>query len=204
MVAPTSVNFARSILTERAAGPCTDNEIELKILHGGIEDFLHRRIEPVNLVDEQHVALLEIGEERGKIAGLGNDRAGRGAKVYAELARHDLRKRRLAEPGRADEQHMVERLLARPRGLDENGEVRARLLLADEFGEALRAQRASAPSSSRRSAVTRRAVRARGCGRAQFGPHSVRSRLYLFGSSSPIAATTGPFAVGTITRALRS
>ena len=47
----------------------------------------------------------------------------------------------------------------------------------------------SAASSSRRSAVTRR----RGVVVTDH-PHSVRSRLYLFGSNSPMAAITGPFA----------
>ncbi len=36
---------------------------------------------------------------------------------------------------------MVERLFTRARRLDEHGEIGARLLLADEFAQALRAQR---------------------------------------------------------------
>src|SRR3546814_6889218 len=40
-----------------------DNEIELKILHRRIEDFLHRRVEAMDLVDEQHVKRLERSEE---------------------------------------------------------------------------------------------------------------------------------------------
>ena len=35
-----------------------DDEVELEVLHRRIEDFLHRRIEPVDFVDEQHVARL--------------------------------------------------------------------------------------------------------------------------------------------------
>ena len=57
--------------------PFADDEIELKILHRRIEDFLDRRIEAMDLVDEQHIALFEIGEERRKIAGLGDHRARR-------------------------------------------------------------------------------------------------------------------------------
>ena len=53
----------------------------------------------------------------------------------------DLRQRRLAEAGRADEEHVVERLLPRPRRLDEDLEVGAGLRLADELGEELRAER---------------------------------------------------------------
>ena len=65
--------------------------------------------EPVDLVDEEHVALLEIGEQRREVARLGDDRAGGGAEIDAEFARDDLRQRGLAETRRADEQHMVER-----------------------------------------------------------------------------------------------
>ena len=82
----------------------------------------------------------------------------------------------LPRPGRADEQHMVERLLARARRLDEHREVGARLLLPDEFGEPLRAQRGFRGSSSRRSGVTRR----RG------GVLTSMPRRYLFGSNSPM------------------
>ena len=98
--------------------PLADDEVELEILHRRIKDFLDRRIEPVDFVDEQHVARFEIGEQRREVAGLGDHRARGGAKVDAELARDDLRQRGLAEAGRPDEQHMVERFAganARPR-----------------------------------------------------------------------------------------
>ncbi|KQS81802.1 hypothetical protein ASG32_03385 [Methylobacterium sp. Leaf361] len=153
VVAPTSVNFGSSILTERAAGlaidsqkialvrgviadrdpepvaqrrrqqprsrrgadqrelrqldldrarrrALADDQVELVILHGRVEDLLDRRVEPVDLVDEQDVALLQVGELGGQIPGLGDHRPGGRAEVHAEFARHDLRQRGLAEPGR--------------------------------------------------------------------------------------------------------
>ena len=66
----------------------------------------------MDLVDEQHVALFEIGQQRRKVARLGDHRARGGAEADAQLARDDLRQRGLAEPRRADEQHMIERLAA--------------------------------------------------------------------------------------------
>src|SRR6185437_3980012 len=54
---------------------------------------------------------------------------------------HDLRQRGLAEARGAYEQHMVERLVALAGSLDEDREVGARLGLADEFRQHLRAQR---------------------------------------------------------------
>ena len=124
--------------------PLADDEVELEILHRGIEHFLDRRTEAMDFVDEQHVALFEIGQQCGEIAGLGDHRARGGAKADAELARHDLRQRGLAEAGRTDEQHVVQRLAALARRLDEDREILARLLLADELGQRLRTQRSVA------------------------------------------------------------
>ena len=50
--------------------------------------------------------------------------------------------RGLAQPGRAEQQHVVERLAAVARGLDEDLELLADLGLAHVFGQALGAQRA--------------------------------------------------------------
>src|SRR6185437_960895 len=95
----------------------------------------------MDLVDEQDIALFEIGEQRGEIASLGNHRTGSRTKADTELARHDLRQRGLAETGRPDKQHMVERLTALARRLDEDRKVGARLLLANEIRQRLRTQR---------------------------------------------------------------
>ena len=77
VVAPTSVNFGEVDLHRARRRPFADDEVELEILHRRIEDFLDRRIEPMDLVDEQHVALFEIGQQRREIAGLGDHRARR-------------------------------------------------------------------------------------------------------------------------------
>ena len=53
--------------------PLADNEIELEILHRRIQHFLDRRAEAMDFVDEQDVALFEIGQQRGEIAGFCND-----------------------------------------------------------------------------------------------------------------------------------
>ena len=95
----------------------------------------------MDLVDEEDVALLEVGEEGGEVAGPRDHRTRGGAEIDAELAGNDLRQRRLAEARRPDEEDMVERLVPRARGIDEDLEVRAGLGLADEIGEELRAER---------------------------------------------------------------
>ena len=171
-----------------------DDEIELKILHRGIEHLLDRRAEAMDFVDEQHVALFEIGEQRGEIARLRDDRARGGAKADAELARDDLRQRGLAEAGGTDEQHVIQRLAPLARRLDEDREIFARLRLADEFGQQLRAQRGVAD-------IVGTALGGDDAGgRVQSLP-----RLYLFGSSSPMVTTFGARPLsGTMTRALAS
>ncbi len=143
VVAPTSVKRARSILTERAAGPWADDQVELEILHGRIEDFLDGRVEPVDLVDEEDIALVEARQLCGKIARLGDDRAGGGAEIDAEFAGDDLRERRLAETRRPDEEHMVECRPLHLGRIDEHLQVLARRLLA---GEIAKRQRPDGPS----------------------------------------------------------
>ena len=173
-----------------------DDEVELKILHGRIKDLLDHRIEAMDFVDEQHVALFEIGEQRREIAGLGDHRPRRGAEIDGKLARHDLRQRGFAEPGRADEQDVIERVAPRPRRFDEHGEIGADLALADELGKPLRAQ-----------ACLRRVFVA-ALGRYQlasgFAVHRCGPRVYLFGSNSAIGTTFGDLPSGTITRAFGS
>ena len=117
--------------------PLADHQVERAVLHRRIEDLLDRRREAVDLVDEQDVAVLEIGEQGGEVARLGDDRPGGGAEADAELAGDDLRQRGLAEAGRAEEEDMVERVAAALRRLDEHPQILARRLLADELVERL-------------------------------------------------------------------
>ena len=121
--------------------PFADDEVELEILHGRIEDLLHRRIQAMDLVDEQHVAGLQIGQQRRQIAGARDHGAGGGAEADAQLAGDDLGERRLAEARRPEEQHMVERLAAGAGGGDEDLEIGAQLLLADEILDRLGPER---------------------------------------------------------------
>ncbi len=141
VVAPTSVNFGKSILHRPRRRAFADHQIELKILHRRIEDFFDGRVQPVNFVDEEHVALFEIGQKRREIAGLRDHRARCRAEADAKFLGHDLRQRRLAEPRRPGKKHVIERIAASARRLNEDAEIGARLLLADELVERLRADR---------------------------------------------------------------
>ena len=54
-----------------------DEDVELEVLHGRVEDLLHRPVQAVDLVDEEDVALLEVGEQGGQVAGPDQHRARR-------------------------------------------------------------------------------------------------------------------------------
>ncbi len=95
----------------------------------------------MDLVDEQDVVRLQVGQDRGQVAGARDDRTRGGTKADPHLARHDLRQRRLAEPRGTVQEHVIERLAAAARGINEDPQVLAQRALADELVEASRPER---------------------------------------------------------------
>ena len=63
------------------------------------------------------------------------------ADADVELLPDDVREARLAEPGRADEEHVVERFAACLRRLERDRDLLLHALLADELVEAARPER---------------------------------------------------------------
>src|SRR4029450_13795549 len=92
-----------------------DQHVEMEVLHRGIEDLLDGRRQPVDLVDEEHVAGFEVREQRGEIARAFEYRTAGRAQRRAHLACEHVGERRLAEPGRAAEEVMIDWLAARAR-----------------------------------------------------------------------------------------
>ena len=123
------------------ARPLADHHVEREVLHRRVEDLLDRTVEAVDLVDEQDVALVEGGEDRGQVPGALDRRAARVADVHAQLAGDDRREGRLAEAGRAVQQDVVGRLSPALRRLEQDVEARLDLALADVLVERPRAQR---------------------------------------------------------------
>src|SRR5262249_31774599 len=116
------------------------------------------------------------------------------AEADAELARHNLRQRGLAQPGRADEQHVVERFLALARRLDEDAQVGARLLLADELLEPQRPQRGLADVLLAALAGDKA-----GCGRhfaSSLRPSRIRFATWAPSPASRVAAAMAAAACG--------
>jgi hypothetical protein len=95
----------------------------------------------MDLVDEEDVVLLQVGEDGGQVLGLFQHRPRGRAQVDAELVGDDVAERGLAQPGRAEQQHVVHRFAAHLRRADEDLELLARLRLADVFGQPLGTQR---------------------------------------------------------------
>src|SRR5689334_12652370 len=122
--------------------PLPHRDRQAAVLHGRIEGLLERARQAVDLVDEEHRARLERREERRDVALAFERRAGGLHEGHVQLGRHDLRERGLAEPGRSRQQHVVERLAALLRRLDEHRQLVLHRALADEVLEPARPQRA--------------------------------------------------------------
>ncbi len=58
------------------AGTAIDQNIEPEVFHGAVKVFLDNRTEPVDLVDEEDIGLLDAREQAGQITGTFEDRTG--------------------------------------------------------------------------------------------------------------------------------
>ena len=119
-----------------------DHDVDLEVLERRIQDLLDDRRQPVNLVDEEHVVAIEVGQDRGQVARPLENRSRGLAQVHAHLGGDDVRQRGLAEPRGAEQQQVVECLAAAARRGNEDLELLADLRLPDVVGEPARAQRA--------------------------------------------------------------
>ena len=80
----------------RRRAPAED-DVELEVLHRRVEQLLDRPAHPVDLVDEEHVAGLKVGQDRRHVAAAHERRPGGDPEAGAHLAGHDARQRRLSE-----------------------------------------------------------------------------------------------------------
>ncbi len=87
----------------------------------------------MDLVDEQHVALVELGEDGGQVAGPLDGGARRGVEVGVDLGGDDGRQRRLPQARGAGEEQVVGRLAPAAGGLEQDLEVGLELGLAHEL-----------------------------------------------------------------------
>ena len=88
----------------------------------------------MDLVDEKHVVILKIGEDRGEIAGLLQRRPRRHSQLAVHFMGDDAGQRRFSQAGRSVKEKMVQRFLALFCGLDINFQLGFYLRLAVEIG----------------------------------------------------------------------
>ena len=118
-----------------------ENKINGEILHGRIEQFFHRFGKPVDLVDEQYVAGLQVREDADQVSALFKGRPGGDGQLGLHFVGNDVGQRGLAEPRGPVQQHVVDRLAALGRRLDGDFEGFNHVLLADIVVQQLRPQR---------------------------------------------------------------
>ncbi len=99
--------------TDRArCGTLAQHDVELEVLHRWVQDFFDLLGQAMDLVDEQHIALAELGQNGREVAGAFKRWPRGRVDRRLHLAGHDVGERGLAEPGRAGEHQVVGSLAA--------------------------------------------------------------------------------------------
>src|SRR5438270_265790 len=86
-----------------------DHDVELEVLHRRIQHLFHGPAEAVDLVDEENVALVEVGEESSEVACPFESRPRRDPETNFHLVGDDAGQRRLPEARRSCKQRVVDR-----------------------------------------------------------------------------------------------
>ena len=94
----------------------------------------------MDLVNEQHLLVLHVSDDRGQVAFNLQERRRRGLKVHAQFIGDNVRQRGLAQARRPVEKHVVHRLSAGACRLNRHRQIFFDFLLSDEFGQPLRSQ----------------------------------------------------------------
>ena len=94
----------------------------------------------MDLIDEQDVVFIEVGEQGGQVAGLFDGGAAGDPDIDPHFRRNDLREGGFAQAGGAVQQDVVQRLPTQARGLHKYRQVFLDLLLPDIFLQRVRAK----------------------------------------------------------------
>ena len=117
-----------------------DDDVELVVLERGVELFFENGLQAVDFVEEEHLALAQIGEDGGEVALDLQRGAGGLLEADIQLVGDDGGERRFAQSGRPEEEHVIERFAARPGRFKGDSQLLLCLLLADEFPQPARTQ----------------------------------------------------------------
>ena len=116
--------------------PLAQDDVEGEVLHRRVEHLLDCPGQSVDLVDEQHVTGLQLGQDGGQVAGALERRARGDVHLGSHLGGHDVGQGGLAEPRWSGEQEVVGSLPPPPGRLQHHPQVTLQLRLADELVEA--------------------------------------------------------------------
>lgn len=122
-------------------GTLPDDDVEFVVFHCGVEDFFDEFVETMNFVDEKHVAVFEIGENRTQVADALNCRAARHFHPDTHFFGDNVGECGFAQASGTIEEDVLHRVIAFPGGIDEDTEIPLDFFLPDVFAESLRAKR---------------------------------------------------------------
>ena len=124
----------------RCARAFADDHVDAEVLHRQVEHLLGGPRDAVDLVDEQHVVLDQVGQHRGQVTRSFEGGAGRHPQRRTQFGGDDHRQRRLAEAGWAGQQDVIRCAAAVLGALDDQLQLFAHPRLTDELAERARTQ----------------------------------------------------------------
>ena len=94
----------------------------------------------MHLIDKQHVAGIQVGEQRCQITGLFNGRTAGNAQVHAQLIGDDAGQGGFTQAGRAIEKHMIQCFAPLPGRFNKHRQILFGFVLSDIFRKGSRTQ----------------------------------------------------------------
>ena len=126
-------------LNRAGRGAFVQHDVDFEVLHRRVEILLDDRAQPVDFVDEKHIARIQSREQSRQIARFVQHGTRRDAQLGTHFVGDDVGQRRLAQSRRAVQQYVVERIAAHQRRFDEYAEVFDDFVLSGEVAQFLRA-----------------------------------------------------------------
>jgi hypothetical protein len=117
------------------ARPLSDDEIDAKVFHGRVKNFLDGGLQAMNFVEKENLLGLKRGEYGREVSFAFEKRTSAGFYGDVELVGDDLSERGFSESRRAIEKNVIERFAAIAGGFEGDGDIFLDALLTDVFGE---------------------------------------------------------------------
>ena len=121
-------------------GALINDDVQPVVFDGGVQVLLDAGMQAVDFVDEEDVALLQVGQDAGQVSGAVDLRAAGGVQFGAHGVGDEVGQRSLAQAGRAAEQHVVQGFSAHLRSLHHHEQLFFDLGLAVKLREVRRAE----------------------------------------------------------------